>query len=181
MQQPMPAAALSVALLQSRRAAAAIFSPFAPDHGGADAAGAAPLLFGGKPAAAPSRPARAATRPAPRAPGKAALRPYSWSHRGRLPLRFTREQRIRVQIAAGFLRQSCQAFVDDAVDHYVAALLRDPANPLLRAMLEQYCSAGRPGSMPPGPETRPVAALHDGEITQQRPRTARRAVNFPLS
>lgn len=139
MQEAGKAASLTAALLRLRLVRGAqIVADM--DSGCATGSGGVPKtpLFLAKESAAGAVPWQPAPARLPVGRVRAAPpRPRSWSHRSRLPLRFTSEQRMRVQLAAGFLRQSCQAFVNDAIDRYVADLLRDPANALLRAMLEQ--------------------------------------------
>jgi len=55
--------------------------------------------------------------------------------RSRLSLRVSQDQLWRLRLAAAYLRQSCQAFVADALDRQIARLAADPAHASLCALL----------------------------------------------
>jgi hypothetical protein len=55
--------------------------------------------------------------------------------RTRLSLRLTHEQDWRLRVAAASVRQSCQAFLVDALDRHVARIVRDPPPGTLGALL----------------------------------------------
>ena len=73
----------------------------------------------------------------------AALAPLAHDEpRPRLSLRLTQDQLWRLRLAAAYLRQSCQAFLADALDRQIARLAADPAHRPLEALLEMPAGNG---------------------------------------
>jgi hypothetical protein len=55
----------------------------------------------------------------------------------RLSLRLTSERGWKMRLVAAYFRQSCQAFLVDALDQHIDRLARDPANYGLQILLHQ--------------------------------------------
>jgi hypothetical protein len=116
-------AILTAALVADRRAPV-IDRLFAARSADGAIAAPAPPLFPRKCAAAHA----AHRRAAPLVPMQ--------GRRPRLSVRLTQEQLWRTRLAAAFMRQSCQAFLADALDRHVAAVACDPAHGALGALLD---------------------------------------------
>ena len=115
-------ASLTAALVADRRERV-IDALFAVPRRCAEPPAPARSLFPGK---------SAAVAPPKRRP--AALAP-DHPPRARLSLRLTQEQLWRLRLAAALVRQSCQAFLVDALDRHMARLAREPSHGALGALI----------------------------------------------